>query len=107
MGSQSSRSRPQVALKLAALVMLSAPTEHHPSDMFDQLLAMHRAVVRADLPALHSRAAKVLGTRIDSIFAAKNLIESLEVDNLCVELEQSTSSLELWRTRAPVFDRRF
>jgi mono/diheme cytochrome c family protein len=56
MVSQSSRSRPQVALKLAALVMLSAPTEHHPSDIFEQLLAMHRAVVRADLPALHSPA---------------------------------------------------
>jgi hypothetical protein len=32
------------------------PREHHPQEMFDRVLAMHRAVVRGDLKALHSSA---------------------------------------------------
>jgi hypothetical protein len=32
------------------------PREHHPQEMFDRVLAMHRAVVRGDLQALHSSA---------------------------------------------------
>jgi hypothetical protein len=57
MMSRASRLRPRLTLKLAALVMLSAPTEHHPSGIFEQALAMHRAVVRGDLQALQSPAA--------------------------------------------------
>jgi cytochrome c556 len=70
MMSRSSAPQPKSALKLAALVMLSvapslsghslngqAAKAHHPSGMFDQVLAMHHAVVRGDLQALHSPAA--------------------------------------------------
>ena len=58
------------ALKLAALVVLPAASslsgdspdgqatkEHHPPGIFDQVLAMHHAVVRGDLRALRSPAA--------------------------------------------------
>ena len=67
MMSRSSAPQPRSALKLAALVILSAASSlsgdslngqtakaHHPLGMFDQVLAMHHAVVRADLRALCS-----------------------------------------------------
>jgi mono/diheme cytochrome c family protein len=70
MMSRSSAPQPKSALKLAALVMLSVASSlsghslndqaakgHHPPGMFDQVLAMHHAVVRGDLRALRSPAA--------------------------------------------------
>ena len=70
MMSRPSGPQPRLALRLAAVVMLSVASSlsgnpfngqsvkaHHPPGMFDQVLAMHHAVVRGDLQAFHSSAA--------------------------------------------------